>query len=863
MTALLLNGESCPSDEGAESMSAIIVSCVKSARDIAPQDYDAKEIIESIRRESQRAAVEHIRHRYQEVIANTGGDRTAAKLAIAEDKKRLPAALWSGRFSRRAKEGLLCHSGLLCADLDSLGNRLAEIRTKLISSPYLFALFLSPTADGLKCVFRVPADPQKHRASFRAAEDHVRKLTAIQIDESCSDVARLCFLSYYPNAYLNDSAVELPPLIETEKPAPTAAAAMCESEIKARQTIAAELLGTIDWSTETRGRCTCPAQHLHTTGDGATDCEVYLDGAPTIHCFHNHCRGIREGVNHQLRSRIGKAESAAKSQMQNGNTAVVTVTPAKWFNEKFPTLFDQFGGAILEGRTKEGLVFVRDIGEDFLAATLGDKGSAGARTIFLPTEDKFYRYLPTDGIFGHQRDPVLLAKLSSLLLDCARECPGCETTALQFRFRDSAKLTGVLKKARGLLAEPHDFFSTDLTEFIPCANGMLRLSDKKLLPFSPTYRRRNKLAVPYDPNAKCPLFLDTLMRPALDPDDLDLLQRWCGLALISENLAQRILILIGTPGGGKGTFVRVLTGIIGQINIASLRPELLGERFEIGRFLGKTLLYGADVPENFLNQRGASVLKSLTGYDPVTLEFKNSNESPLITCRFNVIVTCNSRLTVHLEGDTEAWRRRLAIVEYHKEKPKQVIADLDRRILATEASGVLNWMIKGLDKIRADGWQLNLTSGQQTVVDNLLLESDAHNLFARQALVRAAGGELTVQDCFAAYVEFCNARGWTTLTKNKFSRDIGDVVARIYGLTVRHDIKDASGKAQRGWKDLQLRDKVAQPPSENASEVPDFQSSDVSDTFSPVEWENFRMSSPTVNINGGASDKNPSEVSGR
>lgn len=43
----------------------------------------------------------------------------------------------------------------------------------------------------------------------------------------------------------------------------------------------------------------------------------------------------------------------------------------------------------------------------------------------------------------------------------------------------------------------------------------------------------------------------------------------------------------------------------------------------------------------------------------MTAEFKNSNESPLMSGKFNVVVTCNSRLTVHLEGDTDAWRRRL------------------------------------------------------------------------------------------------------------------------------------------------------------------------------------------------------------
>src|ERR1035438_7379513 len=145
---------------------------------------------------------------------------------------------------------------------------------------------------------------------------------------------------------------------------------------------------------------------------------------------------------------------------------------------------------------------------------------------------------------------------------------------------------------------------------------MLRVVDKVLLPFSPRYRRRNKLAVPYQVDAQCPVFLDTLLRAALEPDDLDLLQRWCGLALIGVNLAQRLVILTGTAGGGKGTLIRVITGIIGPTNVGTLRPDWLGERFELGRLLGKSLLYGADVPDNFLNCRGASVLKALTGGDP-------------------------------------------------------------------------------------------------------------------------------------------------------------------------------------------------------------------------------------------------------
>jgi P4 family phage/plasmid primase-like protien len=563
-------------------------------------------------------------------------------------------------------------------------------------------------------------------------------------------------------------------------------------------------------------RVTTPAPHKDANdwtraGASKTDIEAAISKADVVKT---------ESARADCRESSAKPkEKATDIQGGPGHPGHLFVTPNGWFVSKFPGLADEFGDPILESVDKNGTVSVEDIAEDFLAATMGEKGTSPAPTVFASLEDKFYTYSPGDGLYLPRTEPSLLAGLSKLLLECARACKQrCDTKTLEFRFRDSANLSGTLRKARGILDVPPDYFSNGLTEFIPCANGMLRLSDKTLLPFSPAYRRRNKLAVPFDPAATCPLFLDTLMRPALALDDLELIQQWCGLALIGENLAQKILLLIGTAGGGKGTLVRVINGVIGQVNLASLRTKLLEERFELGRLLGKTLLYGADVPENFLNQRAASVLKALTGGDPATLEFKNSNEVPSIICRFNVILTCNSRLTVHLEGDTEAWRRRLAIVEYCQPKPKKVIDDLSEQILSKEGAGVLNWQLAGLDKLASDGWQLTLTGQQQARVDNVMLESDGHSVFSRECLVRDGNGQLTVPECFSAYVRFCTQRGWNALTKNKFGSLIGDVIVRQFGLTVRHDIPDDAGKLQRGWRGIAVVSTL-QSASKNVSGV--------------------------------------------
>ncbi|MBM3734100.1 MAG: DUF3631 domain-containing protein, partial [Acidimicrobiia bacterium] len=174
----------------------------------------------------------------------------------------------------------------------------------------------SPTGNGLKAVFCVPADAARHAASFAAVAAHVRNLCAVEIDHACRDVARLCFVSYDPDAFLNRDAAELAPLVEPTESAPkpvvlasvTRAAAAAKPDLRRR--VATELFGDIQWIDETRGFCACPGREKHTNPDGPLHCRVHLDGAPTIHCFHNSCRAAVDAANHELRSRIGIVESA-------------------------------------------------------------------------------------------------------------------------------------------------------------------------------------------------------------------------------------------------------------------------------------------------------------------------------------------------------------------------------------------------------------------------------------------------------------------------------------------------------------------------------------------------------------------------
>ena len=82
---------------------------------------------------------------------------------------------------------------------------------------------------------------------------------------------------------------------------------------------------------------------------------------------------------------------------------------------------------------------------------------------------------------------------------------------------------------------------------------------------------------------------------------VSILGTFAGMYLLGFNPAQRFLILDGEAGRGKTQFANVMQGIVGMTNVTQLRTKHLAERFELFRYLKKTLLVGVDVEADFLS----------------------------------------------------------------------------------------------------------------------------------------------------------------------------------------------------------------------------------------------------------------------
>jgi P4 family phage/plasmid primase-like protien len=491
---------------------------------------------------------------------------------------------------------------------------------------------------------------------------------------------------------------------------------------------------------------------------------------------------------------------ASSTQPNGGGQVITPASPLNLrFAQKFPAVVAKYGDAFHIQQTNSGDKLA-GVSESCLAATLGIEANPDAPVVYVTRERLFLRYIPATGIFQKIERPALIALSRTILRDCADyfKC-SIDRQPLKFSLATTAKMNGVVETAKSVLAVD-DFFGSDSSQFLALNNGMLRLADRKLLPFSPNYRCRTKLAVDYVPGKKCPRFLNNVLKPVLSAANLNLLIRYFGLLLLGKNLAQVLVIMIGEGGEGKGVVVRVVTGILGEGNVASLRAPHLTGRFELGRLADRTSLYGADVPRNFLNNASAPALKSWIGGDPMTGELKHSNAQTPIKGTFNVWLTCNGRPIIRLDGDVKAWRRRLIVVPFNAPSHDNPIPDLSEQILRDEASGVLNLMLDGLDQLRAADCRLEINQEQARVVDDLLLESESHVAFVQEHLRKDPSCKLTVTDCYDRYLEFCSGRQWIPLSRNKFGELIANAVYKTFGLTLRHDVPGRDGKAQRGWK---------------------------------------------------------------
>lgn len=124
-------------------------------------------------------------------------------------KKELLGFTTSGIFyfnKSRKQENLLKYNGLVILDIDYLKNygEVDMIFEKIIRIEETKMAFRSSSGLGIKIIVETNNnDPNKHTIVYKEVVKYYQVILGVEFDTKTCDIARLCFVSYDENAYLN------------------------------------------------------------------------------------------------------------------------------------------------------------------------------------------------------------------------------------------------------------------------------------------------------------------------------------------------------------------------------------------------------------------------------------------------------------------------------------------------------------------------------------------------------------------------------------------------------------------------------------------------------------------------------------
>jgi putative DNA primase/helicase len=350
---------------------------------------------------------------------------------------------------------------------------------------------------------------------------------------------------------------------------------------------------------------------------------------------------------------------------------------------------------------------------------------------------------------------------------------------------------------------------------LPLQNGVLDTKTLTLSDYAPQHKFRWQLPYSYKPDAKISIIKRWLWDVTNeDIETVQIIRAFTKIVLAGGDL-QRFLEVIGPGGTGKSTLIRLLIMLVGENNHAATDLKNLEQnRFEAATLYGKRL---AVISDSSRYGGEVSVLKAITGGDPVRHERKNQQQSGSFVFDGAVIIASNEAIQ-STDYSSGLARRRLPIMFRHK------ITDADKEkwrevggienAMRTELPGLLNWVLSMTDdEIHAaiGGIDKGLTRQQREhlVETNKLAAWLDDNIIADEAHVIHIGANpdkdadtaeierLRASKLYPNYVAWCAANGVQPIAVQRFSLNLLDV-CEFLKLPVKKLTKNSEGARIQG-----------------------------------------------------------------
>lgn len=349
-----------------------------------------------------------------------------------------------------------------------------------------------------------------------------------------------------------------------------------------------------------------------------------------------------------------------------------------------------------------------------------------------------------------------------------------------------------------------DFEITDdKGTFVNLKNGLLNIYTREMKPHTPNFVSLVQCPVNYFPEATCPTWLNCLDAWMAGPEcenKKTLLQQFTGYCLTSSMRHSKALFLVGDGGNGKSTFADTIGMVIGDQGTSRIDLEDLYSTFGLKGLIGKRLNIVEEVSGNYYQSHK---LKKLISGEELTINMKFKDQFKFKPqAKFIFAVNTMPRV----DDSSTATERRIAIVQFNNNfrDRTNTLLRFAGGLLAQELSGILNWMIDGVQALTKTE-NFVVTTEQKIALSEYREENSSVEGFISECLAFTEKKLTSVRELYEEYKQYCIKDGRKFKGNIVFTKEMKAYSARHGKFTFiervsGHGLASFEGvEISRGW----------------------------------------------------------------
>jgi P4 family phage/plasmid primase-like protien len=320
--------------------------------------------------------------------------------------------------------------------------------------------------------------------------------------------------------------------------------------------------------------------------------------------------------------------------------------------------------------------------------------------------------------------------------------------------------------------------------YIPFNNGVWDVHNHKLLPHSPNFLLTWKLPRDY-PSVLGLEYrsIDTFLNQVTKKNQQlkNILIASANAVLLGRCDLQKAIYLVGNGGNGKGSFLRLLEMLVGDMNTHSTTlHDLCDNQFEIANIYKKRLIICPDEDKRF---GGLSRFKSITGGDSIRGEKKGKDAFKF---RYEGMVAIASNDPIFLGDSSYGLSRRLITIPFKYQVPIHERRDLEAEF--TEDLPAFTSYLLSLDR----DWVKSTLLGSGGVAEvaqtewDLTVRTDSIAAFYDERLIFDSTVKTSSSMLYSAYQDYCKASGLSAKSIRNFTPELLQLCNIKLGLGVEH-----------------------------------------------------------------------------